>query len=215
MTFDGEFADITIKLVASLVTGLIIGAEREYRNKSAGLRTIILISLGSTIFTIISMESAHPTEIGRIASNIVTGIGFLGAGAIMRDGFTISGLTTASTIWVTAALGMAIGVGEFEMTVVALALVMVVLILFSYFQKVLDRIHKEMQLTIVFDIDRNAVLALEEQMKKLRMSFDRVRESRKEGDVQYQYKIAGNEKSLDKLIEYLVNQKDLVKSFEY
>lgn len=215
MTFDGAFADITIKLVASLVTGLIIGAEREYRNKSAGLRTIILISLGSTIFTIISMESVHPTEVGRIASNIVTGIGFLGAGAIMRDGFTISGLTTASTIWVTAALGMAIGVGEFEMTVVGLALVMIVLILFSYFQKALDRIHKEMQLTIVFYTERNAVLALEEQMKNLRMSFDRVRESRKGGDVQYQYKIAGNEKSLDKLIEYLVNQKELVKSFEY
>ncbi|HYG03641.1 MAG TPA: MgtC/SapB family protein [Chryseosolibacter sp.] len=215
MTFDADFIDITVKLVASLITGLIIGAEREYRNKSAGLRTIILISLGSTIFTIISIASAHPTEIGRIASNIVTGIGFLGAGAIMRDGFTISGLTTASTIWVTAALGMAIGVGEFEMTLMALVLVMTVLVIFSYFQKALDRVHKEMQLTIVFDIDRNGVLHLENEMKKLRMSFDRIRESRKEGDVQYQYKIAGNEKSLDKLVEYLVQQKELVKSFEY
>ncbi|MBT1704345.1 MgtC/SapB family protein [Fulvivirgaceae bacterium PWU20] len=79
MLLDDHLKEIVIKLVVSLVLGLIIGAERELRNKSAGLRTIILICLGSTLFTVISIESSHPTEVGRIASNIVTGIGFLGA----------------------------------------------------------------------------------------------------------------------------------------
>src|SRR5262245_32461881 len=98
-----------LKLFISLIVGGVIGAEREYRSKSAGFRTIILITLGSTLFTIFSIQIGSATSADRIASNIVTGIGFLGAGVIFREGSRVSGITTATTIWIAAALGMGIG----------------------------------------------------------------------------------------------------------
>jgi len=98
--------DLT-KLLVALVIGAIIGAEREYRTKSAGFRTVILITVGSTLFTIVSNLMSNDA---RVASNIVTGIGFLGAGAIFKEGASVKGLTTATTIWISAAIGMAIGV---------------------------------------------------------------------------------------------------------
>ncbi|MFC0183956.1 putative Mg2+ transporter-C (MgtC) family protein [Pseudarcicella hirudinis] len=101
-----------LKLVASVFVGALIGAEREYRSKSAGLRTFTLICLGSTIFTILSLKMGLPVSRDRIAANILTGIGFIGAGVIFKQDDRIKGLTTATIIWVTAALGMAIGSGH-------------------------------------------------------------------------------------------------------
>ncbi|MGS0014437.1 MgtC/SapB family protein, partial [Escherichia coli] len=96
--------------------GLLIGVEREYKNKAAGLRTLMLVTTGSCIFTIISMQIgiANPD---RLAANIVTGIGFLGAGAIFKDENRVSGLTTATTIWICAALGMAVGAGLIKVAI--------------------------------------------------------------------------------------------------
>lgn len=99
-----------IKLGMAVLVGGIVGAEREYRDKAAGFRTIILITVGSAMFTIFSM-SMDP-GFTRIAANIVTGIGFLGAGAIVREHGRVGGLTTAATIWLAAALGMGIAGGE-------------------------------------------------------------------------------------------------------
>lgn len=91
-------------LVAILIGGLI-GAEREFHEKAAGFRTITFICLGSTLFTMLSLELGGARDPVRIAASIVTGIGFIGAGVILRDGGRIVGLTTASTIWISAALG--------------------------------------------------------------------------------------------------------------
>lgn len=215
MEFDAHMNDILIKLVVSLAIGSVIGAEREYRNKSAGLRTMILIAIGSTVFTIISVEFSHPTEIGRIASNIVTGVGFLGAGAIMRDGLSISGLTTASTIWVVASLGMGIGFGEFQLSVAGAVLVMVVLILFNYLERVLDRVRKTMNLRMTFHIASNGIHDVEEELARCRISYERLKESRQEGDVTYHYELKGNSKKISTIIEYLIDEKNKVKSFEY
>jgi putative Mg2+ transporter-C (MgtC) family protein len=212
---DEETIVIIEKLVVSLLIGLVIGAEREYRNKSAGLRTIILICLGSTIFTIVSIESAHETEVARIASNIVTGIGFLGAGAIMRDGLSISGLTTASTIWVAAALGLAVGAGEFEMAVIATVFVLIILVVFAWGQKIFDIWRKTMELYVVFDIEQNGMEEVETKMKLLKLQFERKKESRRKKDVKYQYEIAGNAEKLNSLIAFLIEKKDKIKSFEY
>ena len=117
-----EDSEIITKLIISIVIGIILGGEREYRNKSAGLRTIVLICLGSTVFAILSHAIGDQLGGSRIAANVVTGIGFLGAGAIMREGLTISGLTTASTIWVAAALGLAIGLGFYALAWYAVGL---------------------------------------------------------------------------------------------
>ncbi len=128
------------KLIIALIIGAVIGAEREYRTKSAGFRTVILITVGSTLFTIISNLMSHDA---RVASNIVTGIGFLGAGAIFKEGANIKGLTTATTIWISAAIGMAIGVGQYEFAFVSVAIVMLVLIGFSWLPLKIERMHSE------------------------------------------------------------------------
>ena len=97
MKFDYDFIfDNSVKLIVSLVLGALIGAEREYKGRNIGFRTIILITLGSTLFTILSFILGKDTDPARIASNIVTGVGFLGAGAIFRDGASVRGMTTAS-----------------------------------------------------------------------------------------------------------------------
>ena len=103
---------IILKLALALAMGAIIGLDREYMNKAAGLRTLILICIGSCMFTIFSMLIADRTP-DRIASNIVTGIGFLGAGVIFKENNRVQGLTTAASIWVTAAIGMGIGGGYY------------------------------------------------------------------------------------------------------
>lgn len=106
-----ELLDI-YKAIISIVAGLILGFEREMKDKSAGLKTITVICLGSTLFSIISYKLAGDGDPTRIASYIVSGIGFLGAGVIFKEGFTIYGLTTAGVIWIAAAIGMSIGFGE-------------------------------------------------------------------------------------------------------
>jgi putative Mg2+ transporter-C (MgtC) family protein len=108
------------RLLLAVVLGGLIGAEREIQRKSAGFRTNILIALGSALFTISSLTIApnvgDPT---RIAAQIVTGIGFLGAGTILRNRDGVHGLTTAATVWVNAALGVTAGGGLFRLTMIA------------------------------------------------------------------------------------------------
>ena len=97
-----------IRLSAALLVGGLIGAEREYHGKAAGLRTMIMICVGSALFTMLSSKIGGSGD--RIAANIVNGIGFLGAGIIFREESRIKGLTTAATVWVVSALGMCVGV---------------------------------------------------------------------------------------------------------
>lgn len=101
-----------IKAVLSLLAGLFLGLEREWKDKAAGFKTISIICLGSTLFSLLSQKLGTDTsDATRIASYVVSGIGFLGAGVIFKDGVNVNGLTTASIIWMSAAIGMAIGFG--------------------------------------------------------------------------------------------------------
>jgi MgtC family protein len=106
--------EVFLRLALAAALGGAIGLEREYRRKPAGLRTNILIALGSALFSVLSFElGSGAGSPDRIAAQIVTGIGFLGAGAILRSGASVHGLTTAATIWVNAAIGMAAGLGSY------------------------------------------------------------------------------------------------------
>ena len=115
---------IGVKLLTALLVGGLIGLEREFHDKAAGFRTLTFICLGSTVFTILSLELGKLGDPARIAAGIVTGIGFIGAGVIIRDGGQVKGLTTVSTIWIAAALGMGIGGGYFLAVGVATALIL-------------------------------------------------------------------------------------------
>lgn len=99
-------------LLAAMLLGALIGAERQWRQRMAGLRTNALVATGAAVF-ILSAMSASPDSPGRIAAQIVSGIGFLGAGVIMRDGMNVRGLNTAATLWCSAGIGVLCGLGQF------------------------------------------------------------------------------------------------------
>jgi putative Mg2+ transporter-C (MgtC) family protein len=127
-------------LLAALLGGML-GFERELRQKSAGLRTNILIAVGSALFTVMSYELAEGpvADPSRIAAQIVTGIGFLGAGAIMRTDSGVQGLTTAATVWVNAAVGVAAGGGEYRLASIATGVTLLVLLLLHPVEGFIDR----------------------------------------------------------------------------
>jgi putative Mg2+ transporter-C (MgtC) family protein len=138
-----------IRIGFAVVIGGLIGAEREFRDKAAGFRTIILITVGSALFTIFSTSLDPGFTRTRIAANIVTGIGFLGAGAIVREHGRIGGLTTAATIWLAAALGMGIGAGELVFVAGSTLIVIVVLLVFPRLEIWIDRIRESRTYKIV------------------------------------------------------------------
>jgi putative Mg2+ transporter-C (MgtC) family protein len=127
--------DLALRLVIATALGLAIGFEREIHGHPAGLRTHMLVAVGSGLFTVLSaygfngvagaVPNSAPIDPTRIAAQIVSGIGFLGAGAILKDGIVIRGLTTAASLWATSAVGMAAGAGEHIIAVVATATILV------------------------------------------------------------------------------------------
>jgi putative Mg2+ transporter-C (MgtC) family protein len=116
-----------LKLLLATIVGGLIGAEREFRHRAAGFRTIIFICLGSSIFTMLSFKLGGEVSPVRIAAHMVTGVGFLCAGVILEEQSRIVGLTTASTIWFTAAMGMGIGGGQYSLVISALIAAMIIL----------------------------------------------------------------------------------------
>jgi putative Mg2+ transporter-C (MgtC) family protein len=135
-------AELVTRLLTAALLGAIMGFEREVRQKSAGLRTNILIAIGSALFTLMSYEFAAGVagaDPGRLAAQIVTGIGFLGAGAIIRRDGGVQGLTTAATVWVNAAVGVAAGGGEYRLAVIATIVTVAVLFVLTPIERAIDR----------------------------------------------------------------------------
>ncbi|SFW17031.1 MgtC/SapB family protein [Chitinophaga sancti] len=149
--------EIFLRFLLAAVWGGLVGIEREYRSKSAGFRTMIMISIGSCFFTIISsMLGGNNPD--RIAANIVTGIGFLGAGVIFRGENKINGITTAATIWTVSAVGMGIGGGYYFAAACASMFILTILVLLPYIEAEIDRHHKSVEYTLIF---RNAAYSAE------------------------------------------------------
>jgi putative Mg2+ transporter-C (MgtC) family protein len=136
--------DMTVRIVLAAVLGAFVGLERQIHGRPAGLRTHILVSVGSGLFMVVSILVADsyrhmgPVDPSRIAAGVVTGIGFLGAGAIIRSGNSITGLTTAASIWSVSAIGLASGAGLYAPAAITTAVVVIVLI-FSRLQDRIDR----------------------------------------------------------------------------
>lgn len=130
-----------IPALLAIVCGAIIGIERQFKHKPAGLRTNIMICLGAAVFTLISERMALGSQdsVTRIASGIVTGVGFLGAGAVIQDRGGIHGLTTAATIWLVASIGMACGARLYPLAVITTVLALVVLVGLGRVDKYLNR----------------------------------------------------------------------------
>jgi putative Mg2+ transporter-C (MgtC) family protein len=135
-------------LLAGLVGGMI-GLEREYHDKTAGLRTMILIAVGSALFTILSMVIGGEVDPARVAAALVSGVGFLGAGAIIKAGMNIRGLTTAASIWLVASLGMGMGAGEYALTFGVTFLVLIVLWVLPFLERRIDAMHQFLEFSII------------------------------------------------------------------
>jgi putative Mg2+ transporter-C (MgtC) family protein len=199
-TFDYEQG---IKLILSFVVGTVIGFEREYHSKAAGLRTMIMTCLGSTIFTEISMSIGGSSP-DRIASNIITGIGFLGAGVIFKDGLTISGITTATTIWICAALGMAIGAGEYFISLIGSVVVLLVLVALQNVTLVVERFHQARSYRIVVSTGHTQFIRdVELLMKEKKLWFLRRKEFKNEQGMILYYEVTGGQAKLDTLNQFL------------
>jgi len=127
-----EFRQVAVRLLLAIVFGALIGLEREFHGKPAGLRTNILICLGAAIFTILSAKiaaGATGSDPSRIVAQIVTGVGFIGAGAIMRSGDGVLGITTAAVIWLVSSIGVACGAGFYMLAAMATLFAIISLLL--------------------------------------------------------------------------------------
>jgi putative Mg2+ transporter-C (MgtC) family protein len=147
------------RLVGAAVLSGFIGFEREVAQKAAGLRTHMLVGLGSAVFSLLSVEAFAGADPARVAAQVVTGIGFLGAGAIFRHGFTVRGLTTAAGLWSVAAVGMAAGIGEWQIAVLATAVAVVVLYVVGVVQWLLRGRRDEATTVIVIRMSDPAMVS--------------------------------------------------------
>jgi putative Mg2+ transporter-C (MgtC) family protein len=202
-----------LQLLMSFLIGAMIGAEREYRTKTAGLRTMIMICLGSTIFTELSIILGVNSP-DRIASNIITGIGFLGAGVIFKDGLSISGITTATTIWITAALGMAVGAGEYFVALGGSVLVVIVLSVFEVFTRKISQWHQERGYKITFAHYSDFERTLTTRVRELGLDFKKEREMKTPDNYVMVFHIRGSEQQFDALNEFLKDSEQ-VSGYEY
>jgi len=143
------FEEFFLSILLAALAGGLIGLEREYHDKTAGLRTMILIATGSALFTILSQVIGTDIDPARVAAALVSGVGFLGAGAIIKAGMNIRGLTTAASIWLVASLGMGMGAGEYALTFSVTMFVLLVLWILPFIERRIDAMHEFLEFTII------------------------------------------------------------------
>jgi putative Mg2+ transporter-C (MgtC) family protein len=207
--------DIVWKLLLALLIGGIIGAEREYRSKTAGFRTLTLICLGATLFTVFSEMIGGPRGTpDRIASNVVVGIGFVGAGVIFKGENQVTGITTAALIWVTAALGMAIGAGFKLLAVIGCLMVLFVLLIFTVMEGWIDRMNQIRNYKIICDFQNETLHRYEQCFKNNHLKFKRSREIKTGEQITGEWIVQGTQKNHRHFIEIILRD-PTVNSFEF
>ncbi|MEJ2883129.1 MgtC/SapB family protein [Pedobacter sp. GR22-6] len=208
MDFTIETSDLISMLMAVLCGG-IIGFEREYKNKSAGFRTIVLITLGSTIFTIVSRHGVGADD--RISANIITGIGFIGAGVIFKDQFSVRGLTTAAVIWTSAAIGMTTGIGYHALAFVFTLITLGILLMMSRVERFIGKLQRQKMLSVTFrDADFKHIQSLEERLNSEDLGIERLQVSKDHDTLTVIWQVSGKKKFLLKLNETLANMPEII-----
>lgn len=204
-----ELLDV-YKAIFSVIAGLILGFEREMKDKSAGLKTITVICLGSTLFSILSYKLAGDGDPTRIASYIVSGIGFLGAGVIFKEGFNVYGLTTAGIIWIAAAIGMAIGFGEVYMGFTFLIAAIVIINTAKIFTKrMLPQHHNKilkLRISGEYFVRKSNIL---KDIRNIAKEVNEVAVEKEEGSITVTLEVYISGKEIENLEVYLVENKDL------
>ena len=212
-----DVLDLSIRLVVALLLGGLIGIEREFRAKAAGFRTHFLVSVGSALFCVVSQYGfgEEMKDASRVAAQVVSGIGFLGAGMIIFQKNVIRGLTTAAGLWVTAAIGLACGAGMLLMAVIATALVLVGLEVLNI---IIPRVgatavaltfsssNKESIKTVIAQIKEECLELLSYELKDRHTSHGIIFEAKIEMKVR-------RDVSTSKLIDYMNEFEDVTFSF--
>ncbi|KQT16967.1 magnesium transporter MgtC [Chryseobacterium sp. Leaf404] len=209
---DHSIQNELVLIFISVFLGLCIGTEREYRNKSAGLRTFILVCFGSCLFTILSIKIGI-NDPDRLAANIITGIGFLGAGVIFKGDNKIDGITTATTIWATASIGMAVGAGYVYLSLLGTVLVLLILSSLTYFQNYIDQNHKIREYRIVVTKQEDLEYC-ENLFKKNNLRFNVVKQSFSKENSSTSWLLTGKNKNHEMLIQQMM-QDGRISSFQF
>ncbi|HEY6902092.1 MAG TPA: MgtC/SapB family protein [Puia sp.] len=208
------------RLLLAVFIGGLLGAEREYRSKSAGFRTLTLICLGAALFTILSrliggLAGGAPE---RIAANVVVGIGFVGAGVIFKtDGRSkVSGITTAAMIWVTAALGMAIGAGYLLLGTLAGGLTLLVLFVFALVEGWIERVNQIRNYKIICAFENETLHRYEELFRQNHLKFKRSRQTKSSAVnlITGEWVVQGSEKDHREVVQKLMNDPSVIE-FEF
>ena len=195
-------------LLATLLCGLI-GVEREVRNKQAGLKTMIMIGLGATLFTILSVQIGLSSQ-DRIASNIVTGIGFLGAGVIFKEDNRVNGLTTACVIWIVAAIGMAIGAGYYEQAIGVTIVVLAALLIFPYVESFVERRFTKRTYRIVKKYENESLDTYEDYIRTSKLKLHRGKQELSNGIISGTWIAIGSPKNHKSFVDRMLQDQKII-----
>ncbi len=202
-----------IRLVLAGLVGALIGFEREYRDNPAGVRTCMFIALGAAFFTVLSYRLGGENDI-RIAVGIVSGVGFLGAGVIMREGGRVTGLTTASTVWLVAALGMGLGGGQYLLVGTITLVILIILWTLRPFEHWVTGLRDEHTYRLVLTSDVASAERVATLFKNAGLVILETRLGKKEGKVTCTVEVAGPPVKHDAVVEKLATD-PAVEDLEY
>lgn len=204
--------DQILKVLIALLMGLLLGLEREYKRKAAGMRTMTLICMSSTVFTILSAELGYPNSADRVASNILTGVGFIGAGVIFKGDYTIDGITTAASIWIAAAIGMAVGMSQYWLAAAALAGALLVLILLEFVERRIALVNDKRLYTIYFYEEKFPHIDVENILQEFQLKYKKMMIVRKENIIEVNYTVRGTRNKMEQLDNFLLTNTSI---FQY
>ena len=205
--------EILLQLFFVVLVGGLIGAEREFRSKSAGFRTMILICLGAYLFTVFS-KFMGGDSMDRIASNIVTGIGFLGAGVIFRSDNRVNGITTAATIWAVAALGMGIADGAYTIVLISTGIIMASLLLLTKLENLMDRVNQSHTYKIVSVYKEDLLKEYERKLEECNLRYKRIKRTKNGDYIIGTWLVHGTEKNHNRFTKQILHDTS-VKEFEF
>jgi putative Mg2+ transporter-C (MgtC) family protein len=203
-----------LKILLAVTAGGLIGLEREFRDKAAGFRTLIFISAGACLFTVFSSKLAVSSDPTRIAANIVTGVGFLGAGVILRDGGKVIGLTTAAAIWLTAAVGMGIGGGQYLTAGVMVLVAMIVLWLLPTIEHWINNVRAERTYEVVCLIGSDKFEALEQTFRECGLRIQSHRQVKSSAEMTCSWHASGSPRRHERLMRKLFEDPE-IKEFRF
>ena len=213
-----ELYDYLFKIILSVILGGLIGVEREITHHWAGLRTHMLVCLGSTLFMFIAAFEYVSLQPGvsinldatRLAAGVIMGIGFLGAGVIFKEGASVKGLTTAASIWITASVGLLVGIGKYELAIIGTIIILIVLYSDFIIEKVMFKSGEVMFLTIILKRKPNIQRRIENKIKRKKVNIYLIDFKRNEKTISIGFKAILPKLSREDLTRNLISDPDVI-----